>query len=212
MLHVADIGAVHPDRAACHVVKAVEQPCQCGFTRTTVSDHGNLGAGGNIKTHIKQDLPFGLITEIHILEAHHRGPFGECLRAGLILNFPIFFEQPEHAIHVDQRLFDLAIGHAQKIKRNIKLDQQRVDQHQVTERQVFCGYALRREHHQRGRGNGDNGALADIERAERSFGFYRRCFVTGEVGIITPRFEFLVVEIFDGLVVEQAVNGTGIRF
>jgi hypothetical protein len=52
-------------------------------------------------------------------------------------------EQHEHAVHVGGGLLDLAIDHAQEVERDVELDHQRVDQHEVAQRQLAGGHAHR---------------------------------------------------------------------
>ena len=115
-------------------------------------------------------------------------------------------EQPEHPLHVGQRLLDLAVDHAEKIERNIELDQEAVDEHEVAERERLRDHALRREYHQQRHRDRNNAALPDVEQPERGLGLDRRRLVFSQVVVIAPRLEFLVVEILDRLVIQQAVD------
>src|SRR5260221_3437510 len=43
-------------------------------------------------------------------------------------------QKPEHHLHIDEALRNIAIDRAQKIERNKKLDQQRIGHHQIAHR------------------------------------------------------------------------------
>src|ERR1700722_6023228 len=96
-------------------------------------DHGDGVAGGNLEIDVEQDLAFGLVKEIDVLEADRAPAHRQDLRLRRVLDFAVFSQQAEHAFHVGKSLLDFAINHAEKIERNIKLDHERVAQHQVAD-------------------------------------------------------------------------------
>jgi hypothetical protein len=95
------------------------------------------------------------------------GPGARSRGARLVLHLEVLREQPEHAVHVGERLLDLAVHHAEEVERDVELDEQRVDQHQVAEREAPGRDALRGEEHEPGHGDRNHEALADVEQAKR---------------------------------------------
>ena len=117
------------------------------------------------------------------------------------------FQQAEHAVHVGQALLDLAVDHAEKIERNIQLDHEGIDQHQITKRHGAGNHAgSGAPDHQTDR-HRDDGRLAGIQQRQRGLGLDRRILPALQAFIITTRFEFLVVEVLDGFIIEQRING-----
>ena len=57
----------------------------------------------------RQDLARGVVEEIDVPKLHLRPTGGKKRRAGPVLHLPVLEKQPEHAVHVEQRLLDVAI-------------------------------------------------------------------------------------------------------
>ena len=142
-------------------------------------------------------------------ESHRTAGDNQFSRIRRILNFGVDAQQREHLIHVHQRLLDLAINHAQKIQRNIKLDQQRIDQHQIAQGQRARRDTARRAVHQQGQAAGNQQTLGDVEPRQRRGAAHRRCFPALQIFVVALDLEFFVAEIFDRLVVKQAIDGLG---
>jgi len=159
---------------------------------------------------VEEDLPSRLVGKIDPLEAHRGAsralPEVQRHRIRPVLYLPVLGQQAEHAVHVDERLLDLAVHHAQKIERDVELDQQAVDEHEVAERQSLRHHALSGEDHQQRHSDSDDAALPDVEEAERGFVLDGRRLVFLQVFVVAARLVFLVVEVFHRFVVEQAVD------
>ena len=124
-----------------------------------------------------------------------------------VFNLPMLGQQTEHLVHVEQRLLDLAVHHAEEVERDVELDQQAVHQHQVAERELLRHHALGDQQHQRGHRGGDDQALPDIQQAERSLVLGRGVLVLVQLLVVAARLELLVAEVLHRLVVEQRVDG-----
>ena len=124
----------------------------------------------------------------------------------MIGNLGFLIQNIEHLVDIDDRLFDLAIDHAEKIQRDIELNQEPVDQHQVAQRQRFIHHTLCGKHHQQGHRDGDDAALANVQHAQRHFVFDRRPLIALQIFVVATGLEFLVIEVFDRLIVEQTVD------
>ena len=132
-------------------------------------------------------------------------------RPGTILDLARHVDQGEHLVQIGQALLDLAIQHAQKVQRNVQLDHEGVDHHQVTDRQPPLGHPLRRppQHgHQRNR---NDQLLPAVEQAQRALTLDRRLAVLLQAHVITRCLILLIVEVLDGLVVEQGIHRPTVR-
>src|SRR5216117_2389054 len=128
-----------------------------------MSDHGDTVASRDGEADVEQDLPFALIGKAHIPEFDARRPGREFRRARAVRDLAVLGEEAKHAVHVEQRLLDLAVHHAEEVERDVELDQQAVNQHQVAESEALRGNAFGHQQHQRRHRNGDDQALADVE-------------------------------------------------
>ncbi len=128
---ISQVLTVDQDAPAGHVVEAKQQPCQRGLSGPTGAHHGQLLSRFDRKLQSPQDLPLGLVMEIHPLEMHLAPVQDQRLGAGPIDDFP--FQQLEHQIHIRQGILDLAVNDTQEIEWYEQLQQQRVHQHQITD-------------------------------------------------------------------------------
>ena len=69
----------------------------------------------------------------------------------------------------------------------------------------------RRAPHDQRHGDCDDRALPDVEQRQRGLALDRRRLPALQAFVVAPRFEFLVVEILDRLVIEQTVDRARIR-
>ncbi len=90
--------------------------------------------GGNRERDVEQDLPVRLVAEIDVLEAHLAIRNAQRRGAGRILDLGVLLDQPEQPLHVGERLLDLAVDDAEEVERNVELDHEGVDQHEVADR------------------------------------------------------------------------------
>ena len=108
-------------------------------------DHGDRLSRRHLEAHVEQDLALGVVAEIDIPERDRGAARGiERPGPGLVLDLAVFPQQVEHLFHVGERLLDLAVHDAEKVERNVELDQQCVDHHQIADGHGAPDDALRR--------------------------------------------------------------------
>src|SRR6476620_4642734 len=204
------VHAVYAYRARLHVIKPVQEPGKCRFAGDARADHRDLPAPRHVERNVVQDLAIVLVSEIDVIETHGQRTHRQVDGAGPIFDFAMFLEQSEHPAHVRQRLLDLAVHHAEEIQRDVELDQQPVDEYEVAERERTSDHALRSKNHEQRHRDRDDETLTDIEQPQRGLGRNRGTLVLPQVLIVAPGLVLLVIEVLDGLVVEKAVDGTGV--
>ena len=118
--------------------------------------------------------------------------------------------EAEHALHVHQRIADLAIGEAQHVQGHVELDQEGVDRHEVAQRHGAGLHAIARHDHDRDQPARDDGALPDIEQRERPAGADGGLLVAAAADVEAARLVLLVAEVLHRLVVEEAVDRLGV--
>ncbi|EWS63580.1 hypothetical protein Y695_03186 [Hydrogenophaga sp. T4] len=191
-----------------HVVKAVEQAGQRALARTGGPDHRHRLAGRDVKADAMQDLARRLVGEAHVLELDRRRTVEhQVLRTRLVGDFALLLQQHEHLVQVGQALLDLAVEHPQEPQRDVELDHEGVDHHQIAQRHAAVGHTLRRapEHeHQRDR---DHQLLPGVQQRQRGLALDAGAAQLLQRFVVTPRLESLVVEVLDRFVVEQRVDG-----
>ena len=160
----------------------------------------------NREAHVEQDLPVQLVPEIDMLEAHFAVADVERRGAGGVGNFRVLLREREHSLHVGQRLFDLAVQDAQKIERNVELDHERVDEHEIADGHGPVDDTHGRPPHDQRHRDRDDRALHDVQERQRCLALHGRLFPALHALVVAARLPFLVTEVLDGLVVEQAVD------
>ena len=153
-----------------------------------------------------EDNAVGVVVEADILERDIAAADAEGASIRRILYLGRRIGQAEHRIHIDQPLPDGAIDHAEQIERAEKLRQQRVDQHDIASaehplRPSPHRIAHRARHHQIG-----DQRLADVEPGEAVFRRHGGVGIAADGGGIAGDFALFGGEIFDRLVIEQAVD------
>ena len=218
-----DVLPGNQDLSALHVVKPEQQSCQRGFAGAGRPDHCHGFTRRNVKTDVVQDRARWLVGEVDLLEAHagvaRRGiEHGRALihqrqrpGTGQVGNLAFALHQGEHFLQVGQALLDLAVQHTQKPKRNVKLDHEGVDHHQVTQRHAAIDHALGGAPEHGHQASGNDELLAGVEHTQGGLAFQRRLAVTLQVLVVTFGLEFFVVEILDGFVVQQRINRAAVR-
>ena len=209
----ADVLAVDRDAPGVDVVEAKEQARQRALARARRPDHGDRLAGRDLEAHAVQDLAVAVVAEADIVEANRaagrpaRRRDDERRRVRRVGDLAVLAEQREHLLQVDQRLLDLAVDHAEEVERDVELDHQRVDQHEVAERHRAGDDADGRPPDQQRDRGGDDQALAEIEQRQRRLRLDRYLLEPLQVLVVAGLLEGLVREVLDRLVVEQRVEG-----
>ena len=155
-----------------------------------------------------------MIAEIHLLEPQFAPRDGQVGRGGSIADFRRALEQAHQIVHVGQGVLDLPVDDAEKIQRDEQLQQQGVDQHQITQRHLSGGDLTGGEEQDQGDANGDDRALPEIEYRHRSLAEHGAVFPTRQGCVAAPQFPAFVAEILDRFVVDQTIEGlvAGLRF
>mmetsp|Transcript_16529 Transcript_16529/g.64517 ORF Transcript_16529/g.64517 Transcript_16529/m.64517 type:complete len:491 (-) Transcript_16529:421-1893(-) len=208
--HLADVLTVDADGARVDVVEAVEQPRQRALARAARAHHRHLPAGRDLEAHAVQDRPRRVVGEVHVVEHHLRSAHLQLGRAGRIGHLALAVQQAEHLFDVGQALLDLAVDHAEEVQRDVELDHEGVDHHQVAEAHAPVHHALRgppQHQHQRA---GDDQLLAGVQHRQRHLALELGAAQLLQALVVTPRLEVLVVEILDRLVVQQRVDGLAV--
>jgi hypothetical protein len=112
-----------------------------------------------------QDGARRVVGEVHVFETHRRRiTDDQRLGARLVGDFALFFHQREHLVQVGQALLDLAVDHAQETQRDVQLDHEGVDHHQVAQRHAAVHHALRGAPQHGHQADGDDQLLAGVEQ------------------------------------------------
>ena len=165
---------------------------------------------GTSKLIALQDLARRIVGKLHVAELDPALGYPEGLRVRPVDHLPLDVEQGEHVLDVGQALADLAVDHADEVQRLRKLHQHGVDEDEVADRLRAGHHFARRQHHDYGHAHAEDQALAEIQPAQRRPGQGRGLFVARHRAVEALGFHLLVVEIFDGLVVEQRVDRLGV--
>ena len=207
-----DVLAVDDHAPARQLVEAEQDARDGGFAGAGRSDDGDHFSRRNREAHLLQDRALRIVGEGHVLEVDLAFLHPQLLGARLVDDLRRFVQQREHGLDVDQALLDLAIDHAHEIERQVELYEDGVDHDEVADGERAACHVARRQQHADHRADGEDQRLAGIEQAERAVGADGRPLVARHGGIETARLEVLVAEILHRLVVEQAVDGLGMRF
>ena len=168
----AQILTIDGDAPAVDIVEAIQQSRQRRLSSARTTDHRHRCARGDRERHITQNLPSRFVGKRDILETHfgaNRPRFAglsqvQRRRAGEVIDLPIGIEHAEHLLDIGQALLDLAVEHAQEVQRNVELDHEGVDQHQIAQRHPALDHADggAPDHHRDG--CRDNRALPCVEQ------------------------------------------------
>ena len=153
-----------------------------------------------------QNLAVVVVAEIDVFEFNFPLRDVQIHGIGRIQDIGRTVQQVEHFIHINQRLFQLAVHHAEEVKRHVQLQHQGVDQHQITQGQsprhhTLCG--VPEDDNQR---DGDDHLLAKIKQRQGVLRLNRGVAELLEALVIAIGLELLVVEIFNSFKIEQRIN------
>ena len=197
--------------ALLHVVKPEHQSRQSGLARARRPHHSHSFASWNLEADVVQDGTCHIVGKTHIVKLHRAG----CAHiqrgsAGHIRNLALTLHQREHLFQVRQALLDFTVNHTQEIERDIELDHEGVDHHQVAQRHTAIHHTLRGAPQHRHQRSGNDELLSGVEQAQRGLALHGGTAVFLQVLVVSFGFEFFVVEVFDGFVVQQRINGAAV--
>ncbi len=206
----AQVLAIDQNAAARHIIEAKQKPGEGRLTRPAVPHHRHLLARADLEAQIAQDSPLLLVMKIDPLETDGAPSQDQGPGVGGVpdLRFPL--QQLEHQIHVRQGILDLAIDDPKKIQRDEDLQQEGVDQNQVTDAHLARHHPSGGEQQDKGHAQGDDAALAEVEQGHGGLALDRHLLPGIKGIVITPRLHALVAEILDGLVIDQAIEGLAV--
>ena len=127
-------------RPCCGSKKRKIEPRDRRFAGAGGTDNGEGASAGNLEIEAAQNLPPGIIGEMHVLEAQRALRDDQRGRVGRLGDLVGLMQDFEHHADVDHRLLHLAIHHAHEIERLVKLDQ-----HGVEHDEIADAYSARRE-------------------------------------------------------------------
>ena len=130
---------------------------------------------------------------------------------GVIRDLAVLLEQREHPVHVRQALLDLAVDHAEEVERDVQLDHEGVDQHQVADRHPAFDHAECRTPEDQRQRDCDDGLLAGVQDVQRLLRQHRRALAVGQRLVVTARLVVLVAEVLHRLEVQQRVDRARLR-
>ena len=171
-----------------------------------MTDHRHGLAGRDLEIDLEQDGPLGVVGEAHLFEAHRGRAGQQHLRVRGVVDLLVGLHEREHALDVGQRLADLAVQHAEEVERDVELDQEGIDQHDVADGHRPAGHPARGLPHHRRHRHRDDRRLADVEQRQRGLVADLRVGPFLELLVVAPGFVFLVVEILHRLEVDEAVD------
>ena len=210
----ANVLARHRNTAVLDVIETVQEARQRGLARARGPDHGYGFAGWNLKADVVQDGARRVVGKAHMLKAHAgaRRALGQLQRVGVgrVSDLLLALQQGEHFFQIRQVLLELAVNRAQKIERNVDLDHEGVDHHQVTQRHAAIDHALGGAPKHGHQAAGDDELLARVQNAQGALAFEGGLAVAFQVVVVAQGLKLFVVEVFDRLKIEQRINGAGV--
>ena len=201
---------VDPHGTGLRIVEAEQQPRNGRLPRSAWPDDGHPLALRHFKADAAQDRAV-LIGEVHILETDRAAFDMKVRRAATIADANRFVEETEHALHIHQRLTQLAIEPAKEVQRHIELQKIGVHRHKIADGEpAFLNVQASHAHHQH-HANGDDRALPDIHDRQRGPRAHRHLLIALQRLVIALCLVGLGVEIFHRLVIQQRIHGAGRR-
>ncbi len=116
----------------------------------------------------------------------------------------------EHIFHIRQALPDLAIHKAQEVQGQIQLNQIGVHQNEVTQGQLPRCNPVGGHQHQGNQPYGNDGPLPDIHHGQTGNRPHSGIFIALQGMIIATGLMPFIAKIFDGFIIQQAIDGLGI--
>ena len=193
-----------------HVVEAEQDARDRRLAGAARAHDRHRVARRHAEADVVQDRPRLLVVEVDMVEHDLAARHLQGRRARLVGDLGRHLHQAEHALHVHQRIPDLAIGEAQHVQGHVELDQEGVDRHEVAQRHGAGLHAVARHDHDRDQPAGDDGALPDVEQRERAAGADGGLLVAAAADVVAARLVLLVAEVLHRLVVQEAVDRLGV--
>ncbi len=202
----AHVLTVDQDPSRADLVEPEQQPRERRLAGTGRADDGSRRPARDREVHVEQHLAPRVVGEVHMLEPHLGGPDLERARAGFIGDLAVLLEQQEHAVHVGQALLDLAVDDAEEVHRNVELDHEGVDQHQVADRHPALDDPERRAPQDQRQRNRDDRLLPRVQHVQRLLRQHGGALAVGQRVVVASRLVLLVAEILDRFEIQKRVD------
>ena len=154
-----------------------------------------------------QDLTVRVIAEFDVVKNHLARRDLQRRRVRGVDNFSGLPQKPEHLTHIDQSLPDFAVNRAQKPQWQGDLHHIRIDHDEIADGKAPVLHPNRRHDHDDDQPDGNDHILPDVQHRQRLPGAHGKAFIGRHRPVIARRFARLGVEILDGFIVQQAVDG-----
>ena len=108
----------------------------------------------------------------------------------------------EHDLHVNHGLSDLPPHTAEEPQRHGKLEQEAIDHNEAADTHIARHDVLGGHHHDHGQGRAEDQVLTKVQSGQGLASLQGGSLVLLEVCVVNSSLVFLVVEVFDCLVVD----------
>ena len=209
-LEVAQADTVETDLAGVRVDQAHGEPHHGGLARAGGANEGDGLAGLGGEGHLSQPRRAGVVAEFHGVERQPPAPAiarRQAHGAGRIDDGGNFIPQLEHLFHVDEGLTDFAVGEAEEIERDEQVGENLNGRCYITRTQPAVRGLDAGHDRDDGKADGHDDRLQAVQQDHRGVGFDRRAGVVGERILVGGGRAWFGAEGFDGLVVDQGVDG-----
>jgi hypothetical protein len=122
-------------------------------------------------------------------------------------DFAVDSEQTEHTLDVGERLSDFPVDDAEEVEWHVELNQEGIDQYQVTNGHRAINDAAAARHIIAVTPRAMTDLLTKVQPGKRDSALRCGVFPVAQLLVVALRFIFLVVEVFDRFVVDQAIDG-----
>src|SRR5690554_2046683 len=167
-------------------------------------------AGGYGEVNILQDRTVRAVGEVDVFEAYFAVIHSQGFGIRRILDGGFIPKQFEQALHVYQGLADFPVDETQGVQGDEQLDQVGVYHGEVAQGDLATGHFAHRHGHDDNQCHADDQRLTGVQGGQGQTVFQPGLFPVVQVLVVEFGFVAFVVEVFDGFIVQQAVDGPGV--
>ena len=110
-------------------------------------------------------------------------------------------------MHIGEGQPHFSVDRAQEVEGDGELEEEAVDQDQVSDRHVARGDLLSGHVHDEPKGRAEDGPLAKVEGGQAGLGLESGRLVLPQVFVVLLHLVLFVVKVLDSLIVDQRVDG-----
>mmetsp|Transcript_11240 Transcript_11240/g.31745 ORF Transcript_11240/g.31745 Transcript_11240/m.31745 type:complete len:443 (+) Transcript_11240:2838-4166(+) len=133
--------------------------------------------------------------------------FGFVLRGSFAIgDGRVGIAQTEHGLHINQSLSNFSVDRTDEVERDAQLEQEAVHQHQISHGGSSRQDVAAGQIHNTGETRGKDGVLSKVEQRQRTLRLESSLLIARQPLLVLLHLVRLVVEVLDGLVVEQTVH------